>query len=51
MTEAHVSIPTFRGRIGRTLAESEPRFAERPHPGEDEFVHQARLHRKVDAPP
>ena len=33
MTEAHVPIPTFRGRIGRTLAESEPRFAERPHPG------------------
>ena len=25
----------FEGRIGRTLAESEPHFASRPHPGAD----------------
>ena len=28
------SPPEFRGRIGRTLEESEPHFEERPHPGE-----------------
>jgi arylsulfatase len=26
-------LPEFQGRIGRTLAESEPHFEERPHPG------------------
>ena len=35
MTTAHVPIPEFGGRIGRTRAESEPSFGERPHPGED----------------
>ena len=25
----------FRGRIGRTVAESEPSFEQAPHPGED----------------
>ena len=34
MTEGHIPIPTFEGRIGRTLAESEPHFSEPPHPGE-----------------
>ena len=34
MTGGHVPIPTFEGRIGRTLAESDPWFAEPPHPGE-----------------
>ena len=35
MTGGPVPIPTFEGRIGRTLAESEPCFSESPHPGED----------------
>ena len=34
MTGGPVPIPTFEGRIGRTRAESEPRFSEPPHPGE-----------------
>ena len=33
--EAIIPIPSFEGRIGRTRAESEPSFTERPHPGED----------------
>ncbi|MBU2134969.1 MAG: arylsulfatase [Alphaproteobacteria bacterium] len=28
------AAPGFEGKIGRTLAESEPHFQERPHPGE-----------------
>ena len=28
-------LPTFKGRIGRTLDESEPHFPVRPHPGDD----------------
>ena len=35
MTQPCIPIPTFEGRIGPTLAESEPSFAERRHPGED----------------
>ncbi len=33
MSGDHVVKPTFGGRIGRTLADSEPWFAEPPHPG------------------
>ena len=33
--EALIPIPSFEGRIGRTPAESEPSFTDRPHPGED----------------
>jgi arylsulfatase len=29
------ALPEFKGRIGRTLAESEPHFEERAHPGSD----------------
>ena len=35
MTQPSIVIPTFGGRIGRTVAESEPCFSEPPHPGED----------------
>ena len=35
MPESPTPVPAFAGRIGRTLAESEPCFAEPPHPGED----------------
>ena len=35
MPESPTPVPAFEGRIGRTLAESEPFFAEPPHPGED----------------
>lgn len=35
MPESPTPVPAFAGRIGRTLAESEPLFAEPPHPGED----------------
>ena len=35
MPESPTPVPAFEGRIGRTLAESEPLFAEPPHPGED----------------
>jgi len=30
-----IPIPTFEGRIGPTLAESEPSFSTHPHPGEE----------------
>ena len=33
--EAPIPIPSFDGVIGRTRAESEPSFTDRPHPGED----------------
>lgn len=29
------ALPEFKGRIGKTLADSEPHFEERPHPGAD----------------
>jgi arylsulfatase len=32
--DRHVTGPVFAGRIGRTVAESEPWFDEPPHPGE-----------------
>ena len=35
MTQPSIPIPDFGGRIGRTLADSEPWFEERRHPGED----------------
>ena len=35
MTDRTIPVPSFDGRIGRTLAESEPSFAAAPHPGED----------------
>jgi arylsulfatase len=35
MTQPSTPIPIFGGRIGRTVAESEPWFSEPPHPGED----------------
>ena len=33
--DSNGGIPPFPGRIGRTLADSEPHFQERPHPGAD----------------
>ena len=35
MTQSGIPIPTFGGRIGRTVAESERWFIQSPHPGED----------------
>ena len=35
MPESPTPVLAFEGRISRTLAESDPCFAEPPHPGED----------------
>jgi arylsulfatase len=35
MTDGIIPIPRFDGRIGQTLADSEPSFTASPHPGED----------------
>jgi len=35
MADGIISVPSFEGRIGRTLADSQPSFEVAPHPGED----------------
>jgi arylsulfatase len=35
MSDGIIPIPGFDGRIGRTLADSEPAFEVPAHPGED----------------
>ena len=35
MAEGIIPVPRFDGRVGQTLADSEPSFTASPHPGED----------------